>query len=44
MNIKFSDQNCLTKYNLNVLRGETGPDCQHLFGHIDVLINDKYFL
>ena len=28
----------------NVLRGETGPDGQNIFGHTDVLINDKYFL
>ena len=43
MNINFSDQNCLTKYNSNVLRGETGPDDQNIFGHTDVLINDKFF-
>ena len=38
----FSDQNCLTRYYSNVLRGETGPDGQNIFVHTDVLINDKY--
>ena len=23
--------------------GETGPDGQNIFGHTDVLINEKYF-
>ena len=26
----------------NVLRGETGPDGQNIFGHTDVLINDNF--
>ena len=42
MNINFSDKNCLTRYNSNVRRGETGPECQSIFGHIDVFINDTY--
>ena len=42
MNINFSDQNCLTRYNSNVLRRETGPDGQHIFGHTDVLLNDTH--
>ena len=42
MNINFSDQNCLMRYNSNVFRGETGPDGQNIFGHTDALINDKY--
>ena len=39
MNINFSDQNCLTSITQNLLRGETGPDGQNIFGHTDVLIN-----
>ena len=41
MNITFSDQNCLTRYNSNAWRGETGPDGQHIPTNIDLLINDK---
>ena len=41
MNINFSDQNCLTRYNSNALRGETGCDNQNILGHTDVLINEK---
>ena len=42
-NINFSDQNCLTRYNSNALRGETGPTVnQYILGHKDVLINDKH--
>ena len=42
MNINFSDQNCLIRYNSSALRGETGPDGQYILGHTDVLINDKH--
>ena len=42
MNIYFSDQNCLTRYNWNALRDETGPDGQYILGHTNVLINDKH--
>ena len=38
MNLNFSDQNCLTRYNSNALRGETGPNNRNIL----VLINDKY--
>ena len=27
-----------------VLRGETGPDGQNIFGHTDVLIKDIFFV
>ena len=40
LNINFSDQNCLTRYNSERI----GPDGQNIIGHTDVLINDKYFL
>ena len=43
MNINFSVQNCLTRYNTERIEGETGPDGQNIFGPTDVLINDKYF-
>ena len=43
MNTNFFNQNCLTRYVSNVLRGETGPDRQNIFGLTDVFINDKYF-
>ena len=42
MNINFSEQNCLTMYNWNALRGETGPRGQYIRGHTDMLINDKH--
>ena len=42
MNINFSDQNCLTRYNKNPLRGETGRNDQNILGHTDVLINEKH--
>ena len=35
----FSDQSCLTKYNSESIEGYG----QNIFGHTDVLINDKYF-
>ena len=41
MTINLSDQNCLTRYNSNVLRGENELDGQNIFGHTDVLINVK---
>ena len=41
-NINFSDQNCLTSITQNAFSGETGPDGQNIFGHIDVLINDIF--
>ena len=44
MNINFSDQTRLTLIAWNVLRGETGPDGQNIFGHTNVLINVKHFL
>ena len=40
MNIILSDQIVGPG---NVLRGETGPNGQNIFGHTDVLINDKHF-
>ena len=50
MNINFSDQNCLTRYNSEHNwggggggGGETGPDVQNI-GHTDVLINDNFFV
>ena len=44
MNINIFDQNCLTRYNSNALRGETGPGGQNILGHTDVLINVSMFL
>ena len=42
MNINvFSEQNCLTRYNSNPLRGENGRDGKYILGHTDVLIKDK---
>ena len=42
MNINFSDQNCLTRYNSERIEGETGPEGQNIFGHTDVVINDIF--
>ena len=42
MNIIFSDQNYLTRYNSNALRGKTAPGGQNILGHSDVPINNKY--
>ena len=42
MNFNFTDQNCLTWYNSNGVRGETGRDGQYILGHADVSINDKH--
>ena len=42
MYIHFSEQNCLTRYNANALRGETGREGQYILCHTDVLKNDKH--
>ena len=42
MNINFYGRYCLTMYNTNAVRGETGRNGQYILGHTDVMINDKH--
>ena len=44
MKINLSDQNCLTRYNSERIDEWNWTDGHNIFGHTDVLINDKYFL
>ena len=38
MDINFSEENCLTKYNSERIEGWNRTDDQNKFGHTDVLV------